>query len=235
MSTKDDTAIARRFEPTDDGHFLHRAGGKEYKLTRAQAGALARRLERAQTSFLLFALFMAFNPLDFFFDLSGPGFWGIAWLSISGVAAVLAVIAALFALVDSAKAVALLKDYASGEIGKTNGPAKPWRQRFASLRTMPGARRMGTRNLVTLCVASSVWFVVSALVLSTSPSWLADSLAWLGEGVEDWFVRRELYFVLAIFFITFLVGAIFSLVTFAVSLKTLRNRFHGAETEETKI
>lgn len=233
MSTKDDIAIARRFEPTEDGRFLHRADGKEYELTRAQAGALARRLERTQIWWLLFSLFMMFHFLDFFFDLDGPGFWGVAWFSIRGAAAFLALAAAIFAVVEDARAAALLKDCASSEIVKPEEPAKPWRQRLAALQNLPEIGRMSTRNLIFLGLMSSAWLVVTGLILSTSPSWIADSSAWLGEAAADWFIQGVLYFGTALFVACLLLLAIQLLVLFAICLKSLHERFQGTELEGT--
>jgi len=235
LSTRGDIAIARHFEPTEDGHFLHRDGGKEYKLTRAQAGALARRLERAQTSHLFFSLFFMFHILDFFFDLGGQGFWSITWLSIRGLAAFLALAAAILAAVEAAKATTLLKDCASSEIGKPKGPTKPWRQRFVSWRIFAGIRRMGNRNLILHCLTYSLWFVVSGLILLTSPSWFAEASAWLAEAGGGGFEQGALYFGVAVFLVLVLVLVILSPLAVAICLKTLHDRFGGPETGETKI
>ena len=228
MSARDDIAIARRFEPTSDGCFLHREGRKAYKLTTAQAGLLARILEREQTWSLLFSLAMPFFVLDVFFDFFGP-----LWPYAGGVLVLTILSTSTLGVVDLVRHARLLRGCPRSEVEEAGAPAKTWRQRLASLQGSPAIRRLGTRNLVLQSLASLEWIALSAFVLWTSPSWLPKSRDWLDAADASWFAQG----VLHTFGALLLVGLLFAIVFFpfviAACLRTLHERSQGTELEGT--
>ena len=227
MSTRDDVAIARRFEPTDNGCFLHREGRKDYKLTRAQAGPLARILEREQTWSLLFSMVMPFFVLDVFFDFFGP-----LWPYVGGVL-VLTILATLtLGMVDLVRHARLLRGCPHSVVEEAGGAAKPWRQRLTSLKGSPAIRRLGTRNLILQSLASLEWIALSAFVLWTSPRWLPISWDWLEAADADWFTQGVLYTFEALLLVGLLFAIVFFPFVIAACLRTLHERSQGTELEE---
>jgi MFS family permease len=193
MSTKDDTVIARRFEPTGDGRFVYRGQACDYILTREHAAEVSQLTERLEgcigvtASILVFALFLA--PLLVGEYASPPVASWLPLYVISMVFAYLAILALGF-LARRMMLEALLKGRDCESVPRTEDGAERWHRRLKRFRLWAVSPTVPTKYHVLFSLLLVFWTAAFA------KSW--GNLELQGQGAQDWATIIATYTILAI-------------------------------------